>query len=107
MTLNHNTRHHARPARREAATHIFAVGEIVRIRGGLAKTAETYQVTARLPARGDELQYRIRNNDERHERVTTQGNLEAIGAEPASGAETLIERTFGLGHTTAALTATR
>ena len=68
------------------------------MKGSFPKTADIYHITARLPARGDELQYRIRNDDERHERVASQGNLEAIGSLPANGAETLIERTFGQGQ---------
>jgi hypothetical protein len=65
---------------------------------GMFPKADIYHITARLPAKGDELQYRIRNDGERHERVTTQGNLEAIGFLPATKTETLIERTFGHGQ---------
>jgi hypothetical protein len=95
MNLSHNMRRNIRLARREPATHLYAIGETVRMKGSFAKTADIYHITARLPAKGDELQYRIRNDDERHERVTTQGNLEAIGSLPTSKTETLIERTFG------------
>ena len=50
------TRRGARPIRQEAATHLFAVGQAVRLRSGfgsLPKTAEIYRVTGTLPARGD------------------------------------------------------
>ena len=98
MNLNH-TRRNLRPTRSEPATHLFAIGETVRMKGfGMFPKADIYHITARLPAKGDELQYRIRNDGERHERVTTQGNLEAIGSLPASRTETLIERTFGSGQ---------
>jgi hypothetical protein len=46
------------------------------------------------------LQYRIRNDDERYERVTTQDSLEPV--RPQSGGATLIERTFGHGQGTEA-----
>lgn len=96
------TRSARRNVRREPATHLFAIGEIVRMKGSFPKTADIYHITARLPAKGDELQYRIRNDDERHERVATQGNLEAIASLSASSGETLIERTFGVGRGTKA-----
>lgn len=88
-----------RPARLEAASHLFAIGQMVKLRGGFAGqalTAEVYHVTGLLPARGDSLQYRIRNLDERHERVTTQDTLEAVAYAGAGG--TLKERTFGHGQ---------
>lgn len=63
-------------------THRFVIGQAVRMRSrfGLSlSTAEDYRVTAILPAREDNsLQYRIRNDDERHERVTTEDSLEEI-----------------------------
>lgn len=64
------------------AGHRFAVGQTVRMtnRIGLSpKTAETFRITAILPERDNSPQYRIRNDDERHERVTTQDCLEEIG----------------------------
>ena len=88
------------PSRREAATHLFSVGQLVRLRGTLGtfpKSAETYRVTATLPARGDSPQYRIRNDEERHERMTTQDSLEAVGTSLSGEGETLMERTFGHG----------
>lgn len=54
-----------RPVRREAATHLFAVGQAVRLKGGFGtfpKTVEIYRITAPLPPRGDSLQYRIRSD---------------------------------------------
>jgi hypothetical protein len=90
------TRHrNANANRRDAPTHLFALGQAVRLRGSFPKSDETYRITATLPPRGDSLQYRIRNDDERHERVTTQDNLEPIDLSQASAGETLLERTFG------------
>jgi hypothetical protein len=59
--------------------------------------ADIYRITGTLPGRGDSLQYRIRNDDERHERVTTQDNLEAVDMSQSGNGATLIERTFGHG----------
>jgi hypothetical protein len=93
------------PARRAAPTHLFAVGQTVRLRGGISivpTSAEIYRVTATLPPRGDLLQYRIRNEEERYERVTTQDNLEPVALPTQSDGSALIERTFGHGQGTAA-----
>ncbi len=70
-----------RQAYRDDETHAFAVGQNVRLRGGFkqpALFAGIYRVIALLPPTDNLPQYRIRNDDERHERVTTQNNLEAI-----------------------------
>lgn len=91
----------ARPIRREAETHLFAIGQTVRLRSGFGtftKTAEIYHITGTLPPRGNSPQYRIRNDDERHERVTTQDSLEPVQISPAGEEATLIERTFGHGQ---------
>ena len=37
---------------------------------------DIFRITAKLPPRGSSPQYRIRNDEERHERVTTQDDLE-------------------------------
>ena len=41
-------------------------------------TAEVFRITATLPARDNSPQYRMRNDEERHERVTTEDNLEEV-----------------------------
>ena len=59
--------------------HRFVIGQSVRLRGrfGLPlNTAEIYRITGTLPARDNSPQYRLRNDEERHERVTTEDNLE-------------------------------
>ncbi|WP_144706257.1 hypothetical protein [Aminobacter sp. J44] len=102
MTSTSSIRRTARPTRREAPTHLFTVGQTVRLKGGFGKPAlpaDIYHITCTLPPRGDSPQYRIRNDDERYERVTTQDNLEPAGMSRSGGA-TLIERTFGHGQGT-------
>lgn len=88
---------------RAAASHLFAVGQAVRMKGGFGRPASpegVYRITGTLPPRGDSPQYRIRNDDERHERVTTQDSLEPVAMSQAGDGETLIERTFGHGQGT-------
>ena len=93
----------ARPARYvEAATHLFTTGQIVRLKGGVPlppQSANTYRITGTLPPRGDLLQYRIRNDDERYERVATQDSLEPVRLSPGV-ASALVEGTFGAGQVT-------
>lgn len=100
MTATSNSQRYGRPIRREAATHIFTVGQTVRLKDGFlvvpSKLPDRYRITATLPPRGNMLQYRVRSDDERHERVVTEDSLEAINMSPAG--ETLVERTFGHGQ---------
>jgi hypothetical protein len=93
----------ARANRQEVPTHLFTVGQVVRFKGGFARPAlpaDIYHVTGTLPPRGDSPQYRIRNDEERHERVTTQDSLEPVGMSRSGDGATLIERTFGNGQGT-------
>lgn len=89
----------AAPARAAAKTHLFEVGQAVRLTGGywvsVAETSGIYHITATLPPRGNSPQYRIRNEEERHERVTTQDSLELVTVLPSWETGTLLERTFG------------
>lgn len=95
-----STRRSREPSR-DTAPHRFAVGDAVRLKGGFGRPAlDIYHITGTLPARGDSPQYRIRNDDERHERVTTQDNLEPVSRSKADAGATLIERTFGHGQGT-------
>jgi hypothetical protein len=92
----------AHPIRREAATHLFTVGQIVRLKAGFALPSQsvvTYCITGTLPPMGDSLQYRIRNDDEGHERVATQDSLKVVST-PAGPSGALIEGTFGAGQVT-------
>lgn len=56
----------------------------VRTLGISPSTARTFRVTAKLPPRDGSLQYRMRGEQETHERVTTEDNLES--AEVAAAA---------------------
>jgi hypothetical protein len=73
------------------------VGQTVRLRGSFGAsrtTAEIYPVTGTLPPKGGSPQYRVRNDDERHERVTTRDRLEPASLKPGGEGASLIEKTF-------------
>ena len=63
--------------------------------GLVQKTAELFQIKSKLPVKDGSPQYRIRNDDERHERVTTQDNLEPVDMSEARANAALIDLTFG------------
>jgi len=91
-----------RPApvpRRAGATHLFTVGQSVRLKKNPeehTRGVEIYRITGTMPAQGNSLQYRIRSDQERYDRVVTEDNLEPLRA-PGSGNAALIERTFKQG----------
>lgn len=98
MTTQSIPQRSAHPIHSEPTTHLFAVGQTVRLRGGYtvftSRFGDIYRVTGRLPPSGNSLQYRIRNEREQHERVATEDSLEIFRAdEPGEGAA-LVERTF-------------
>jgi len=102
MTSANIRQHHVRPIRREAATHLFAVGQAVRLRSGFRgpfRFTGIYHITGTLPPTGDSPQYRIRSDDEPYERVTTQESLQAALLS-TDGSATLVEGTFGQGTET-------
>lgn len=103
MTTTDIIRSHRRQARHEDARHLFTVGQAVRMRRGFGVSVsptDLYHIISTLPPRGGSPQYRIRNDEERHERMTTQDCLEPVGAPQSADAATLIERTFGDGQGT-------
>lgn len=89
-----------RRAARPEPRHLFAVGDAVHMKSGFRQLADDkgiYRVTATMPARDGVPQYRIRNDEERYERVTTQEHLlPAVSVQPSSRTS-LLERTFGHG----------
>ena len=88
---------------RDTGVHRFAVGQTVRLKGRFGRSvsaADVYHITGTLPPRGDSPQYRIRNDDERYERVATQDSIEPIDLSRTGTGATLIERTFGHGQRT-------
>lgn len=100
MTATIIRRPNDRPAGREPTTHLFRVGQAVRLKAGFGRSspaAGVFHITGTLPPRGGSPQYRVRNEAERHERVTTQDSLEAVETSRPSDHVTLIERTFGHG----------
>jgi hypothetical protein len=100
MNAPNLSRRITRPMRADAPTHLYAVGQAVRLKGGFVRRslgASIYHITGTLPSRGELPQYRIRNDDERHERVATQDSLEPVSTSSGSEGDTLIERTFGHG----------
>jgi hypothetical protein len=89
---------------RNAAKHLFSIGQSVRLKGGFQtspKLGDVYRITATLPPRDNLFQYRIRHDEERHERVATQDRLEPVSLDQPDGA-TLMKRTFGNGQGTEA-----
>lgn len=88
---------HARRARRRrAAAHIYAVGQVVRMRATgarTARTAEIFRITAKLPPQEGLPQYRLRNMTERFERVAAQDTIEPV-AQCASDAPIRLESVF-------------
>lgn len=84
--------------RRVSSTHLFEVGQPVRLKSGFGKmnmSSETYRVTCKLPISGGLPQYRIRCENEPYERVAAQDLLEPIGSCAADPDASLIEKTFG------------
>lgn len=90
---------------REVASHLFRIGQIVRMKsrfGVSPTTAEFYRITGTLPPRDNSPQYRIRNDGERHERVATEDDLE-LAADPGGvSGRPLVERMFRNGQGTEA-----
>lgn len=98
MTTTNILQRNGRPVRRDAVPHLFTVGQAVRLKRGYRGTAlpaDIYHITGTLPPSGGAPQYRIRNENARHERVTTQAGLEPVRMSSADEGATLIERTFG------------
>jgi hypothetical protein len=83
-------------ARRANAIHLFTVGQSVRLRKHPEEHTRSadivYRITGTMPAQGSALQYRIRSDQERHERVAIEDSLEPLRA--PSGSAALIEKTF-------------
>ncbi|MEK1855414.1 MAG: hypothetical protein AAAC48_27005 [Phyllobacterium sp.] len=66
---------------RETTPHRFTIGQQVRMRSGggaMMKTTAIFEILATLPPLGQSFQYRIRDAEEKYERITTEDNLEAI-----------------------------
>jgi hypothetical protein len=70
--------------------HLYKLNQSISLSAGAGinlKPFATYKIVAILPARGDELQYRVKSEDEPYERVV--GEFQIIAAEtPAPALET-------------------
>jgi hypothetical protein len=62
-----------------------------------SQSASIYHITGTLPPSGEYPQYRIRSDEERHERVATQDNLELVLSPSSHKDADLMERTFDHG----------
>jgi hypothetical protein len=63
------------------SVHRFAIGQSVRLKGtiGMAlRTGDMFRITGRMPARNWSPQYRISDDEGRHERVAEENNLEEV-----------------------------
>ncbi len=81
---------------RDPDTHLFAVGQAMKLKGGFGQPVllpGIFRITGLLPASDGQPQYRIRNDEERHERVAMQANIEP--ARPAGASETARDQTSG------------
>ena len=71
----------------EMREHRFSVGQTVRMpnRFGAVKTNDLlFTVTGKMPAKDRSPQYRVRSEEERHERVVTEDMLEATATQSES-----------------------
>ena len=101
MTISISPRFPPRPMRRDKMMHHYAVGQEVRFKMDFMmrfNASPIYHITATLSPRGESPQYRIRNDDERHERVAAQDDLEPVIASTENEGAALMERTFGNGQ---------
>ncbi|PSH64966.1 hypothetical protein [Phyllobacterium sophorae] len=72
---------HRRYKAPETPPHRFVIGQQVRMRSGggaMMKPSAIFQILATLPPLGRSFQYRIRDAEEKYERITTEDNLEAL-----------------------------
>ena len=69
------------PPRGDSLKHRFAIGQTVRMKsqtGMTRKVAELFAVMAMMPVRDGSPQYRIRSDQETHDRVAAEDNLETV-----------------------------
>jgi hypothetical protein len=67
-----------------APSHRYKIGDKVRLNGhrsSLQRADGAYQVLATLPHEGGALQYRVRNDEERYERIVIEEDLEIFQTE--------------------------
>lgn len=88
-----------RQAYRDLDTHRFAIGQVVKLKGGFGQPVllpGVFRVTGLLPATEGQPQYRVRNDEERHERVAIQANIAPAGTHDTPATGTIVEGIYGL-----------
>ena len=98
MTLPSRHSSTTRQLRLDRPTHRYAVGQLVTLKeNGIRKVQSglRFRVVATLPPRGTAPQYRIRNDEERYERMATQDELELVSM--SLSGSSLLDRTFSNG----------
>jgi len=92
MNVQNAFRHGSPLVRRDPVQHLYAIGQSVRLTAGFYPS-RVYRIMSRLPVERDSVQYRIRSDEECHERVAAQESLELIKA--IVKGKDLIDKTFG------------
>jgi len=77
MSAQYLLRRKPSPVRLDAIKHAYAVGQSVRLKSDF-NAPSIFRIISRLPIERDGLQYRIRSDEERHERIASQESLEPI-----------------------------
>jgi len=77
MSAQYVFRRSSLPVRLDAVKHAYTAGQSVRLKADF-NGSRVYRIISRLPIERDSLQYRIRSDEECHERVAAQENLEPI-----------------------------
>lgn len=70
--------------------HRYSLGQTVRLKGRIGlpgKSPEIFEVVGLMPPRDGTFQYRIRSEEERHERVALEDDIETVAADPSKQAD--------------------
>jgi hypothetical protein len=74
---------------------LFTSGQDVRLKNAFLQAGNVYRITASLPPNGASPQYRIRNENEKFERMAAEADLELVSAPQSSEGDASIEKLFG------------
>ena len=95
MTASTTTNQTLKPSRRvHTETHLFSSGQTVRLKNAVLLSGNVYLITASLPPNGGSPQYRIRNDNEKFERMASEAELELVSAPPRSAGDASVEKLF-------------
>jgi len=104
MTAANIARRFKRSLDPRPTAHLFTVGQAVRLKSGFVRSGNIYLITAKLPPSGDLPQYRLRNDNEKFERMATQADLEPVSTSPRVEDDPLTEKSvLGIQDTIAAI----